>query len=163
MEKPRRPNRPSPPALAQTPAHLDRCLRARSFGTTSRKTASYGHDTVCADGPRRARLRVFSACAGSAEGGDDCVSHYDPVASAPTWEGLKDAMLEYKERGRGASVRTQARGDDVGVGDQVPWASLTYSSGTADAWFKSTSGVPTRGPGVLAPGANASTDRHRRM
>jgi hypothetical protein len=46
------------------------------------------------------------------------VSHYDFVADAPTWEGLKDAMLGYKERGRVASVRTQAKGDDVGAGDQ---------------------------------------------
>ena len=61
---------------------------------------------------------ILSACAGSTNGGVDCVSHYDSVASAPTWEGLKAAMLGYKERGRVASVRTQARGDDVGAGDQ---------------------------------------------
>lgn len=52
------------------------------------------------------------------EGGGDCNSHYEPVASAPTWGGLKDAMLDYQERGRVASVRTQARGHDVGAGDQ---------------------------------------------
>jgi hypothetical protein len=61
---------------------------------------------------------VLSACAGTTEGGDDCVSHYDPVASAPSWQDLKDAMLDYNVRGRVASVRTQARGDDVGAGDQ---------------------------------------------
>ena len=61
---------------------------------------------------------VLSACAGTTEGGDDCVSHYDPVARAPTWEGLQDAMLGYTERGRVASVRTHARGDDIGAGDQ---------------------------------------------
>src|SRR5687767_8119383 len=61
---------------------------------------------------------ILSACAGTTEGGGDCVSHYGSVASAPTWEGLKDAMLSYQERGRVASVRTQARGDDVGAGDQ---------------------------------------------
>jgi hypothetical protein len=60
---------------------------------------------------------ILSACAGTTEGGD-CVSHYDPVASAPTWDGLKDAMLGYEERGRVASLRTQARGDDVGPGDR---------------------------------------------
>ena len=60
---------------------------------------------------------LLSACAGTTEGGD-CVSHYNPVASAPTWEGLKDAMLGYRERGRVASVRTQERGNDVGAGDQ---------------------------------------------
>jgi hypothetical protein len=61
---------------------------------------------------------LLSACAGTTEGGD-CLSHYNPVASAPTWEGLKAAMLAYKERGHVASVRTQARGDDVGAGDQA--------------------------------------------
>lgn len=61
---------------------------------------------------------LLGACAGTTEAGDDCVSHYDSVARAPTWRGLKDAMLEYTERGRVASVRTQARGDDVGAGDQ---------------------------------------------
>lgn len=63
---------------------------------------------------------VLSACSGTTDSGgpSDCVSHYDSVASAPTWEGLKDAMLDYEERGRVASVRTQARGDDVGAGDQ---------------------------------------------
>jgi hypothetical protein len=61
---------------------------------------------------------LLSACAGTTEGGD-CLSYYNPVASAPTWEGLKAAMLDYKERGRVASVRTQARGHDVGAGDQA--------------------------------------------
>lgn len=60
----------------------------------------------------------LSACAGTTEGGDDCASHYDPVARAPTWEGLKAAMLDYQELGRVASVRIQARGDDIGAGDQ---------------------------------------------
>lgn len=72
----------------------------------------------------RMGLAVFAcgfltACAGSAEGGGgDCVSHYDSVASGPTWDGLKDAMLASKEWGRVVSVRTQARGDDVGAGDE---------------------------------------------
>ena len=60
---------------------------------------------------------MLTACAGTT-GGGDCVSHYDSVASAPTWEGLKDAMLDYQERRRVASIRTQARGRDVGAGDQ---------------------------------------------
>jgi hypothetical protein len=46
------------------------------------------------------------------------VSSYDSVASASTWAGLKDAMLGNPEWGRVASVRTQARGDDVGAGDE---------------------------------------------
>ncbi len=66
---------------------------------------------------------ILSACAGTVDGGPqggdfDCVSHYDAVASASTWDGLKDAMLRYEGRGRVASVRTQARGDDVGPGNQ---------------------------------------------
>lgn len=59
----------------------------------------------------------LAACAGTTDGGG-CVSHYNPVAQAPTWEALKKAMLGYEERGRVASVRTQARGDDVGAGNR---------------------------------------------
>ena len=71
-----------------------------------------------------AALTVFAGCSGSDErgwsSGDDgeCTSHYEPVASAPTWDGLKDAMLAYEEWGRVVSVRTQASGHDVGAGDQ---------------------------------------------
>ena len=61
--------------------------------------------------------RILSACAGTTESGD-CVSHYDPVASAPTWAAVKDAMLRYEERGRVETLRTQARGDAVGAGDR---------------------------------------------
>jgi hypothetical protein len=67
---------------------------------------------------------ILSACAGTTEeegttgGGGDCVSHYEPVASAPTWDALKDAMLGYNDRGTVASLRTQARGHDVGAGNQ---------------------------------------------
>jgi hypothetical protein len=61
---------------------------------------------------------LLSGCAGTTEGGSDCVSHYNFVAGSPTWEGLKNAMLGYTERGRVASVRTHARGDDIGAGDQ---------------------------------------------
>ena len=63
---------------------------------------------------------ILAACTGTtpSESGGDCVSQYDSVAGAPTWEGLKEAMLGVKEWGRVATVRTQERGDDVGVGDQ---------------------------------------------
>jgi hypothetical protein len=62
---------------------------------------------------------ILGACAGTGTtGGGGCVSHYEPVASASTWAGLKDAMSRYQERGRVAALRTQARGDDVGAGDQ---------------------------------------------
>lgn len=56
---------------------------------------------------------TLSACASDTTGGVDCGSRPDPVASAPTWDGLKDAMLDYTERGRVVSVRTQARGEDA--------------------------------------------------
>jgi len=62
---------------------------------------------------------ILGACAGTtSSGGGGCVSNYDPVASAPTWDGLKAAMLDYRGRGQVTSVRTQARGDDVGAGDR---------------------------------------------
>lgn len=63
---------------------------------------------------------LLVACAGTtgSEGGGDCVSQYLPVAGAPTLRGLKEAMVGYEERGRVFSLRTQARGVDVGGGDQ---------------------------------------------
>jgi hypothetical protein len=65
---------------------------------------------------------MASACVSSSteDGDNDCVSGYHSVASAPTWDGLKDAMLNHKEeRQVASSLRTQARGDDVdGVGDK---------------------------------------------
>jgi hypothetical protein len=63
---------------------------------------------------------LLSACESVSSSGDDgdCVSRYDVVATASTWQGLKDAMVSHDERGRVASVRTQAQGDDVGAGDQ---------------------------------------------
>ena len=50
--------------------------------------------------------------------GGDCVSYYEPVASAPSWSQLRTAMLEYAEMGRVGSVRVQARGSDLGYGDE---------------------------------------------
>jgi hypothetical protein len=60
---------------------------------------------------------VLSACADTTDGGD-CVSAYDPVATAPTWRGLKEALLDTTERGSVDRVRIQARGDDVGAGNK---------------------------------------------
>src|SRR3954452_874311 len=60
---------------------------------------------------------ALSACAGSTDRAD-CVSHYSPVATAPTWDDLREGMLRYREWGRVDSVRIQARGHDVGAGDQ---------------------------------------------
>lgn len=63
---------------------------------------------------------VLSACGSDAEvGGDgDCVSHYSSLGGARTWAGLQAAMLSNRDWGRVASLRTQARGTDVGAGDQ---------------------------------------------
>lgn len=63
---------------------------------------------------------TLAACAGTISDttGGDCVSHYDVVARARTWSALKAVMLNYAEWGHVESVRTQARGDDVGGGDQ---------------------------------------------
>ena len=56
---------------------------------------------------------LVTACESSAEGGGgDCVSHYDNLARARTWNGLKEAMLASEEWGRVVSLRTQGRGED---------------------------------------------------
>jgi hypothetical protein len=62
----------------------------------------------------------LSACGSSSEGGGDgdCVSHYSSLGGARTWAGLQSAMLSNRDWGRVASLRTQARGTDVGAGDQ---------------------------------------------
>lgn len=77
---------------------------------------------------------LLGGCASTESGtghGGDCVSHYEPVASAPTWGALKDAMLLSDEWGHVASVRTQAEGDDIGVGNEhvVRVADLLNSKG----------------------------------
>jgi hypothetical protein len=64
---------------------------------------------------------LLSGCSSSSGGdggggGGDCVSHYEPVASAPTWNALKDAMLATEDWGHVTSVRTQSQGEDVDVG-----------------------------------------------
>lgn len=62
---------------------------------------------------------MSTACSSVDDSGgfSDCVSKYDAVAAAPTWSGLKAKMLDYEVRGHVSSLRTQARGHDVGVGD----------------------------------------------
>jgi hypothetical protein len=106
---------------------------------------------------------VLSGCTATTEGGGDYVSHYEPVASAPTWDGLKGAMLGYKERAsrlgadtsarrrrRRGRPRRRARGGPAQP--QRP----TRVSGRCLA-------PPTQGRGVPASGSSASTDRHRCM
>lgn len=92
-------------------------------------------------------VAVSTLCAGcsgergwsSAEDGN-CTSHYVQLATAPTWAGLKDAMLASEEWGRAVAVRTQARGEDVGAGDReaVRVVDLLNSKGRrliqADVW-----------------------------
>lgn len=62
-------------------------------------------------------LGACGGTTGTSEGGD-CVSHYEPVASARSWLGLTDAIVQQTDWGPVVSVRTQARGHDVGAGDQ---------------------------------------------
>ncbi len=67
---------------------------------------------------------LLAACSagepGVEGGGGDCTSHYEHVASADSWAGLKEAMLDNEDWGGVASLRTQARGDGVvdGPGDE---------------------------------------------
>ncbi len=91
---------------------------ARSLSTPAGELRSMGMTACVRMGLAVLACGILSACAGTTEDGVDCVSNYEPVACAPTWDGLKDAMLGYEQRGRVASLRTQARGDDVGSGDQ---------------------------------------------
>ncbi|WP_183095458.1 hypothetical protein [Nocardioides stalactiti] len=63
-------------------------------------------------------LSSCSATTGSTGGNPDCVSHYDDVASATTWAGLKNAMLDSRDWGRVGSIRIQAQGVDIGAGDE---------------------------------------------
>jgi hypothetical protein len=90
----------------------------RSFETAAGRLRLIGMTACVRVGLAVLACGLLSGCAGTTEGGSDCVSHYNFVAGSPTWEGLKDAMLGYTERGRVASVRTHARGDDIGAGDQ---------------------------------------------
>ena len=89
---------------------------------------------------------VLSGC-GSSDGGgvsagdgSECVSFYDAVAAAATWADLRDAMLTSTKFGRVTSVRTQARGHDVGAGnhDAVRVVDLLNRNGhrlvQADVW-----------------------------
>ncbi len=63
---------------------------------------------------------AIAACSGSTEevSNGACTSRYEVVADAATWPGLTDAMLDYDRRGRVGAVRVQARGNDVGAGDE---------------------------------------------
>ena len=59
---------------------------------------------------------LLGGCLSAPEG--DCVSHYDVVARAGTWQALQREMLGYDGQGHVASLRTQARGHDVGAGNR---------------------------------------------
>jgi hypothetical protein len=62
---------------------------------------------------------VLTTCGSSGRSGDpNCVSHYSSVGSARSWAGFQTAMLSNSDWGPVASVRTQARGTDVGAGDK---------------------------------------------
>lgn len=62
-------------------------------------------------------IAAVSACSsGGTTPQDDCVSHYIDVAHARTWRALQDEMLARTDLGSVVSLRTQARGHDVGSG-----------------------------------------------
>lgn len=61
---------------------------------------------------------MVGGCLSDSTGDDPCVSQYETLATAPTWNGLEEQLLLYEGRGHVASVRTVDRGADVGVGDQ---------------------------------------------
>jgi hypothetical protein len=63
-----------------------------------------------------ASLGACSVGEGVHGGRSDCTSHYEPVASAATWAGLKVAMLANEDWGHVASLRTQARGEEADRG-----------------------------------------------
>jgi hypothetical protein len=88
----------------------------RSYGAWSREDASMGLRTSAGILVAVLAGGTLTACA--SQSGGDCVSHYSSVATAPTWVGLKDAMMAATEWGRVDAVRTQARGNDVGAGDE---------------------------------------------
>ena len=101
---------------------------------------------------------ILSACSVTTDGGD-CVSHYDPVASVPTWDALRkrcwaptSGVVSHR-CGHRREATTWVRET------RMPCAWWTYSAGTVDAWSKPMSGAPSRGRGVLGSGASASTDR----
>lgn len=65
-----------------------------------------------------AACMVLGACASaevrsSVGGGVDCTSRYEPVARAETFGALREAMVANTDWGKVASLRTQARGDEV--------------------------------------------------
>ena len=59
-----------------------------------------------------------TGCLSDTTHGEPCVSDYEVLASAPTWNGLESELLDSGARGRVASVRVVERGVDVGTGDQ---------------------------------------------
>ncbi|WP_343992793.1 hypothetical protein [Nocardioides dubius] len=65
-----------------------------------------------------AACTILSSCASGTGGEGHCESRYDGSMTAPTWVSLMDAMVESREWGRVASTRIQAKGVDVGAGDQ---------------------------------------------
>jgi hypothetical protein len=63
---------------------------------------------------------VLTGCEGGksvSSPGGNCVSHYESVATAPTWKQLEDELLRSRAYGRVASIRTVAR-DVVGGGNR---------------------------------------------
>lgn len=82
-----------------------------------------------------------AACAteGSDPGGG-CHSHYDVLATAPSWPALRDTLVADRTYGRVARVRTQTRArGDVEAGQPVRTVDLLSPRGRrvvqADVWL----------------------------
>ena len=66
-----------------------------------------------------AALLLTGCTSVESSGGGDCTSSYDPIARAVTFAALRQAMLDHDDgRGRPVSTRVQARGHDLGSGDE---------------------------------------------
>lgn len=89
---------------------------------------------------------LVGACASTETGvvspGVDCTSRYEPVARGETYGALREAMIANTDWGRVASLRTQARGDEVkdgpGAADVVRVMDLLNRNGRrlvqVDVW-----------------------------
>lgn len=109
--------------IGSAPAFLARAIRAKCPtrhppGRTLRAMGMTGLRRLAVVAATVPGL-LLGACAGEAgEGGGGCESSYEIIAAAPTWQGLQAAMVSHEEHGPVESLRVQARGDDVGAGDQ---------------------------------------------
>ena len=74
-----------------------------------------------------AACAIVGGCDNTGE--DDCVSRYELVATAPTWNELRGELLRYSDRRQVESVRTVEQGEDVGIGNQKAERVVTLRDG----------------------------------